>query len=292
MSPAVPFDDPLAAPARHEVLTPEGVTLDLSVARAGDRLAAFAWDVFLLLLANLAVFLLAGIAFGVALRSPGMLGAFALVFFFLTRNFYFAWFELRWQGSTPGKRKIGIRVIDARGGPLRPEAVLARNFTREVEVLLPIGLVLSPGALWPGLPTPLRLLALLWVIGLALFPLFNRSRRRIGDFVAGTRVVREPRAALLPVLTKAGGGIAFTAEQLDVYGIYELEVLEEVLRTADLPGGAHAVETVAAKIRSRIGWSPSGAPPDPRAFLHAFYAAQRARLERRLLFGDRRSRKR
>ena len=38
---------------------------------------------------------------------------------FIVRNFYSIYFELAWQGATPGKWINGLRVIDRRGGPLR-----------------------------------------------------------------------------------------------------------------------------------------------------------------------------
>ena len=111
-----------------EIVTPEGVPLVFTLARAGDRAAAFLIDFVLLALGVIAILLLARLA-----GSPGgdWTTAFALLVSFLMRNFYFTWFELRWHGATPGKRKIGIRVIDGDGGQLSADAVFARNFMRE-----------------------------------------------------------------------------------------------------------------------------------------------------------------
>ena len=53
---------------------------------------------------------------------------------FVVRNAYFLIFELKWGGVTPGKRMAGLRVIDRRGGPLLPSAVVARNLTRQAEI--------------------------------------------------------------------------------------------------------------------------------------------------------------
>ena len=69
--------------------------------------------------------------------SGWLLGAL-FVISFLLRSFYFTFFELRWKGATPGKRSLGLRVIDAHGGALSSDAVLVRNLTREVEVFLPL----------------------------------------------------------------------------------------------------------------------------------------------------------
>jgi len=145
--------------------------------------------------------------------------------------------------------------------------------------------------------TAARLVASAWVAVLALLPLFNRDRLRAGDLVAGTLVVRSPQFVLLEDLsaTTPGGRTAapvlhFSAAQLDLYGIHELQVLESLLRqrAARLP----ALEAVAKKIQRKIGWTGAAGDADARAFLHAFYTAQRARLEERMLLGDRRESKR
>ncbi len=66
-----------------------------------------------------------------------------------------------------------------------------------------------------------------------------------------------------------------------------------MLRRAEA-GSAAGREEIAKRIRAKIGWPEAGqvAPEtqriDATVFLEAFYAAQRAHLERRLLFGHRR----
>jgi hypothetical protein len=65
--------------------------------------------------------------------------------------------------------------------------------------------------------------------------------------------------------------------------VKELEILEDLLRRPD----PRAVRLVAERIRGKIGFiQPPG--ENDRAFLAAYYAALRARLEHRLLFGRRR----
>jgi hypothetical protein len=77
--------------------------------------------------------------------------------------------------------------------------------------------------------------------------------------------------------------VAFTPAQLDVYGVKELHVLEDVLRA----GNRKAMSEVAQRIKAKIGWLGPADTPD-RTFLSAYYAGLRARLESRLLFGHRR----
>ena len=52
------------------------------------------------------------------------------------------------------------------------------------------------------------------------------------------------------------------------------------------------IEEVGAKIKAKIGWQPEGGQVPTVQFLRAFYRAQRARLEQKLLFGERQERQR
>jgi hypothetical protein len=133
---------------------------------------------------------------------------------------------------------------------------------------------------------------------LTFMPLFNRDRLRVGDMVGGTWVIVAPKAALLPDLAESGGrptqaGQAsspyrFSTEQLDAYGIYELQTLEQVLRQQG-PNAASVREEVARRIQRKINWQlPPDVSFDAQAFLQAFYTAQRGRLEAQVLFGKRR----
>ena len=264
----------------HEVITPEGVPIRLAVALAGDRLGAFIIDVVVMGISVLALF----IAMAAVWWGSDLVTALTLLIAFLIWTFYFPALELAWQGQTLGKRILHLRAVDARGGPLTAEAIIARNLSRELELFLPIVAIFvfsSPG--W-------SLAAAGWVVVFGFLPLFNRDRLRVGDLIAGTVVIRMPEAVLLEDLSRrAAPAHAFSEAQLDVYGVYELQVLEGVLRGAGQAGHGEAVQTVAQKIREKIGWEgPAG---DDEAFLRAFYAALRGRLERRLLFGKRRGSK-
>ncbi len=273
---------PVAEPAErvHEVVTPEGVPIRLTVALAGDRLGALILDLLIVLGTVLVLFI------GLLVSGLGsdLAGALTILVIFLGWTFYFPAFELAWQGQTPGKRVLHLRAVDARGGPLTAEAIIARNLSREVELLLPVMAMFSLRS--PGW----SIAALGWIAVFGFLPLFNRDRLRVGDLIAGTVVIRIPEAKLLEDLSRrTAPAHAFSEAQLDVYGVYELQVLEGVLRGAGQAGHLEAVRTVAAKIREKIGWE--GQVPDDEAFLRAFYAALRGRLERRLLFGKRRKSK-
>lgn len=277
--------------AVKEILTPEGVPLHFTVAPLSSRFGALALDLlfmicgFFLAAAPGVVMLIVGVGSGFAMAWIG------LAFFFLT-NFYFIFFEIRRQGSTPGKRIAGIKVIDRHGGVLTAEAIFARNLTRQVELFIPLILILSLWVLAAGSSGALPLLGGVWVFIVALLPAFNREHLRAGDMIAGTIVVLAPRAVLFKDLVqevKAADHFEFTPEQLGVYGVYELQVLEDLLRQ-DAGGDRAALELVCMKIREKIGWDLT-TWVDPWKFLNDFYAAQRARLERGMLLGKRKETK-
>lgn len=276
------------------MVTPEGVPVRFEVALAGDRAGALALDLLLIGVAVLAIALPLGWLAAKDLLPGDLVVAGLALATFLLRAFYFSFFELTWQGQTPGKRRLGIRAVDARGGPLTAEAILTRNLTREVEIFLPVMVLAGPEGLYPGAPILARILALAWVLLFGFLPFFNRDRLRVGDLLAGTIVVRTPAAVLLDDLTvhsaaPDAAAPVFTDAQLDVYGEYELQVLEHLLRRAGTTGHAESARVVAEKIRRKIGWEGPPGPDDP--FLQTFYGALRARLERRMLFGKRRAHK-
>ncbi len=266
----------------REVVTPEGVPLRFALATYGERLTAFFVDLLVMVALLIGVLLILVFTFG----SGGYLEAVAILTMFLVRSFYFAGFEYVMGGATPGKRLVQLRVIDRHGGPLTPAAVFGRNLTRELEFFLPLGLLISPEALYPGASGWVAWASTAWCFVFLLLPALNRDRLRAGDLVAGTMVVRAPRATLLEdVAAESRRAFEFSPEQLSHYGNYELQVLEDILRKLEFVDES-TVEVLTSKIRHRIGYDAVG-PFDQVRFLQDFYAAQRAALERGLLFGKR-----
>jgi uncharacterized RDD family membrane protein YckC len=272
----------------RELITPEGVDLRLRIGEAAERFGALVLD----LLIMFAVLLLVTVTScslalgGAAAQSEGAFLAiyfFWVLFAFLLRISYFTLFELGPRAATPGKRALGLRVAARNGGRLTSDMVIARNFMRELELFLPILVMLAPAR---GIDGWLKILAMIWCAVFVFFPLFNRDRLRVGDLVAGTWVVKAPKTTLLPDLAGEGeirlADFVFTQAQLDAYGVYELQVLEEVLRRRD----RKVMQNVADRIRAKIGWQRGPAEMDGD-FLSAYYAALRGRLEGKLLFGKR-----
>jgi uncharacterized RDD family membrane protein YckC len=171
--------------------TPEQIELSYDLAGLGSRFLAALLDG--LLQGVLIVALIFGLGMGSALLSaalerrlsvdPTILVvtaiSLALLAIFLVIWGYFIFFELVWNGQTPGKRAVGIRVLTVRGEPVTFVHVLVRNLLRVVDFL--------PSS---------------YIVG-AVSILVTRRSQRLGDLAAGTIVVHERSEAIprtLPTL--------------------------------------------------------------------------------------------
>jgi len=267
--------------AERDVVTPDGVALRVALADIGERYAAFAADVWLTLCASAAIELIMFFTTGALSHQTLVLSAFIA---FFVRTLYFTLFEIRWAGSTPGKRFFGLQVIDRRGGPLTPGAIVARNLTREVEFFYPLYMVLA-GRSWVRAPWE-SMMIVLWIVLTAALPLLNVNRLRAGDLLGGTMVIAVPKRALLPDLAEAESTFVFSREQLEYYGIAELQVLEDVLRRPALHDTMALEQEICEKIRRRIQWREPIPPDQVHLFLIDFYKAQRQVLENYKVWGD------
>ncbi|HEU0098516.1 MAG TPA: RDD family protein [Allosphingosinicella sp.] len=268
---------------RRSFVTPEGVDLQLELGSAGARAAAFLLDA-IMIVAVLVVMTLA-LVFLAAASKGEWIAILWLLGFFVLRNGWFSLFEMGGRGATPGKRLMGLRVVARDGARLTGGAVIARNAMREIEVFLPLSFLAQQTARGTA-DLFLVIFALVWSGLFLFFPLFNRDRLRIGDLVAGTWVVRAAGASLGADLVH---GVerprrTFTEAALNLYGVYELQTLEDVLRGTN----DEAIATVARIIREKAGIDEWG---EDREFLSDYYAALCARLESGLMVGRRRENK-
>lgn len=286
----------------RELVTPEGIAMPVTVASRGARIGALLLDFFILYFGMFLFFILmlwlfeGMITQAIDAADETVSGAaefviiVVILFFFLARYGYFLAFELGPRGATLGKRAVGIRIAARDGGRLTAEAVIARNLLRDIEMFLPIAfLVTAPS----GEMGTAGIAGMIWFLLFMAFPFFNKDAMRAGDLVAGTWVVEAPRKKLADALSTQGAadGLSeltgtryeFGEEELSIYGEHELQTLERVLRTND----DKALSAVHETICNKIGWAPGAG--DERAFLEAFYAQLRARLETDMRFGKRKA---
>lgn len=274
---------PIGSRFVRSFVTPEGVDLRLELGSGGARAGAFLIDAMFMVGVLILFTIIVALSF-IAARSE-LFAIIWLVGFFILRNGYFILFEMGGRGATPGKRLMGLRVVARDGARLTAAAVIARNALREVEVFLPLSFLGARTAEGTA-DTFLTLFSFAWSGIFLFFPLFNRDRLRVGDMVAGTWVVQTVKKSLAADLVgrTAQPRRSFTDAALSLYGVYELQTLEEVLRHEN----PESIATVAQTIRSKAGIASDG---DDYGFLSDYYAALCARLEAGLMVGRRRASK-
>jgi uncharacterized RDD family membrane protein YckC len=150
----------------HRVLTTEKVPITYRVAGLGSRFLAWHVDVLALVL----LFLL-GALFATVLEMgrAGLGQAVLYLWQFAVLFGYYLIFEWLWDGQTPGKLMVGIRVIRGNGTSLSGTWSALRNLVRFVDLM-------------PGL----------YAVGFAAAA-GNREQRRLGDLAADTLVVHVER---------------------------------------------------------------------------------------------------
>ena len=163
--------------------TPERVPLEFALASIGNRFLAVAIDHLIqymtILIVAWAFLSLAGAgnpfqtasAEDVLFDTPKWTIAILILVLFLLFSGYFIFFEWLWNGQTPGKRLMKLRVIREDGRPITLWEAIARNLLRIFDAI-------------PGLVIPIYSVGLITIF-------FNSRDQRIGDLFAGTVVIRE-----------------------------------------------------------------------------------------------------
>lgn len=150
--------------------TPENVAFGYNVAGIGSRFLAALVDTTLIAIIQLIVVGASAYALN-ATKLMSDLGAWASAIFsllaFLLFWGYYIFFEMLWNGQSPGKRWAGLRVIRTDGTPVTLAESIIRNLVRLID-FLPLG------------------------YGVGVVAMFvNNQSRRLGDLAAGSLVVHD-----------------------------------------------------------------------------------------------------
>jgi uncharacterized RDD family membrane protein YckC len=240
-----PFEARQSFSDRHRIETPEQVHLEFAIAGIGSRFLALAIDsviqcgAFLIVGIILSVLGLTGLLQHWRLASLWLLAGVIAVFFVLYFG-YFAAFEIFWDGQTPGKRVIGLRVIKETGRPLAVVESIGRNLMRIIDQ--------APGFYAIGMVTAMC----------------NSQSKRLGDFVAGSLVIREQkmadieRAWIAAPAPASGDPLGDQLLSAEVLSPEDFELVNTFLvRRADLsPGLRHKFAfDILRRIRPKLGVS-------------------------------------
>lgn len=166
------------------VITPENIAFEYALAGPFQRLPAFLLDLALraLFLVGVTVAMMFFSMF--ALLGGSIIGIVVLLLFFLLSWFYGIYFETRFNGRTPGKMLMKLRVISVDGRPINATQAALRNLLRLADmcVLLPLRSLGEEGPMAYVIPT--------LFIGFVSMSL-TRRMQRLGDLAAGTMVISE-----------------------------------------------------------------------------------------------------
>lgn len=166
------------------VRTPESIAFSYELAGLGSRFLAVAVDLAIQTLLIIAIFW--GLSLAATTEKTPVRGnmhladsiAIAVVVAIVFAVFfgYFIVFEAFWNGQTPGKRMLGLRVVRDGGYAVDFTACAIRNLIRVLEFALGFYVISAVAAV------------------------LSSENKRLGDIAAGTIVVRDVKAATLETL--------------------------------------------------------------------------------------------
>ena len=214
------------------VVTPENIEIEYELAGIGSRFLANILDSLFQCAIYLGLWIVALIVAALIGLSASAFSqnlaaffaeaeiALAIIAAFTILWGYFIWFETRWNGQTPGKRQIGLRVIRDGGYPINVFAAIIRNLIRIIDGMPIVALGLITAGVFghsPGTAAMGGLCILLPVLCL----LVSGRYQRIGDFVAGTMVVKQ-RAPRVPTLEALAPPPRVLPEHLAAYALADI----------------------------------------------------------------------
>ena len=236
---------------RISVDTPEGVSLEMTLAGVGSRFTAAIVDTFIQLCLLIALLIVSSLGGG---AGPLLFIGSFLVFFG-----YDVLFETLASGRTPGKRLAGLRVVRVGGGPITFFTSATRNILRVIDLL--------PGS---------------YLVGIIAILVSSRNQR-LGDLAAGTLVVRERLGGRRPPPMSVAGLVPIDPTLVDAWDMSSVTA-EELAAVRSFLGRRSGL-TIEA--RGRLAWELAArlrpkvvGPGDdlhPEVFLERLSAAKAAR---------------
>lgn len=251
--------------------TPENVTFGYHVAGIGSRFLAALVDtpiiIVLQVLVTLAVLLLTGIVFDdmsdMSQLWIWVVAALGLVAFAFLWGYYIL-FEMLWNGQSPGKRLVGIRVMRTDGTPITLSEAIIRNLVRLIDFL--------PAYYGVGVVT--------------MF--LDEQSRRLGDLAAGTIVIRDrspvalENVVLKPRLPDQGQALSPATLDLPIEQLTgrDIQIVEEyLLRRADFSNRSDLASRLVRALFERMDLVPPGqlTEDETEALLMEIVQASRSR---------------
>ena len=252
-----------------DLVTGEAVALDLPPAGLGSRMASGLIDLtvtVLTLVVVLIIYAVAAVNTDDALATVAVIGTVITVFLIIPTTI-----ETLTRGKSLGKMAVGLRTVRDDAGPISFQHAFVRSLIGFVEIYA-----------FTGVP--------------AFFSMLLSSRgKRLGDYAAGTYVVRERVKLQLAMPAVMPPHLAAWARSADITSLpvgLALAIRQFLGRLPSIDPGSAAMigEQLANEVRSHVSPAP---PPGttPADFLAAVIASRRerdqTRLQRESAFKDR-----
>ena len=186
------------------IVTPENIAFEYRLAGPFRRFGAWSIDFLVQSVIFLIISLIALLFIGLDLTVISF--PLVLLTIFFLNWFYAGLFEAWWNGQTPGKRALGLRVVGIQGEPINPWQAILRNVLRYADMLPFLKMnyfwmiffgVEAPVINYLGLPIPLGEIPMpLGIVGLICCA-FTPRMQRLGDLACGTMVIVEERPYII-----------------------------------------------------------------------------------------------
>jgi uncharacterized RDD family membrane protein YckC len=229
------------------VRTPESIAFSYELAGLGSRFLAVTVDMIIQTLT------IAGILWGIILAASrvkpvhavhdstaqSLATAFIIGILFLVYFGYFIAFETMWNGQTPGKKMLGIRVVRDGGFPIDFAAAAIRNLVRAGEIVLGF-----------------------YAIS-AIVSVLSPENKRLGDMAAGTIVVRDAKVSTLAAIVAASSAAPPVRSAL-ITGEEHALIDRFVARSRMLAPDARRriAAELAQRVRSRVSYDLQNLPDE------------------------------
>ncbi len=225
------------------IQTPENVAFGYQVAGIGSRFMASLLDTLLIVVLQIVGVVVMALIISALKEAPPQLYAWIIAIFGIVLALfyggYYVFFEMLWNGQSPGKRWVGLRVIRTNGTPITLSEALIRNLVRIVDFL--------PAAYGVGVVT--------------MF--IDKRSRRLGDLAAGTLVVQDRAPITIQELAlkralrlqpDAPGNISLEGFPLERLTNADLNLIEDFLeRRAQLTHRDQLALQILTALHRRLG---------------------------------------
>ena len=218
-----------------QIETAQNVSIQQNVAGIGERLLGYLIDMLILAAYWLAsIFALAG--FGIDTDSGSIMVFFMILG--IPTFLYFLLFETLWDGRTPGKAALNLRVVKLDGSKPSFGSFFVRWIMRIIDITLTSG-------------------------GVAVFTiLLNGKGQRLGDMAAGTTVIDEKKKVNLSqtLLVEIPEDYVPKYPQVTIFSDKDMQTIKSVYDTARRNRNHNVIAKLSERLKAQMQVNPDEKP--------------------------------